>query len=175
MSRRTLVACVGNLLRGDDGFGPAVARVLTEEGVSPGVEVVELGIAGMHLVQHLLDGYEALLVVDAVARDRPPGTVYVLEPTVPAPEELSAEERRAAVADPHETTPGPALILARAAGALPPFVRLVGCQPAEVEEYSLRLSDPVAAAVPEAVRVVRSLLGELGHAAPGPPLREAAG
>lgn len=172
---RVLVAGIGNVLRGDDGFGPAVVRTLVEEGLPPGVQVVELGIGGMHLVQHLLDGYDHLVVVDAVDRGGPPGKVYVLEPSVPAPEELTAAERYAAVADPHETTPGPAFILARAAGVLPPFVRLVGCQPGEVEEYSGRLSDPVAAAVPEAVAAVRRLLAEPGGDTGEAPLREAAG
>lgn len=175
-ARRVLVAGIGNVLRGDDGFGPAVARTLVEGGLPPGVEVVELGIGGMHLVQHLLDGYDALVVIDAIDRDRPPGALYVLEPQVPAPDELTAAERYEAVGDPHRTTPGPALILARAAGALPPFVRLVGCQPGEVEEYSDRLSPPVAAALPAAVEAVRGLLADLGLVRPPEePLTKAAG
>ena len=59
-----LVACVGNVLRGDDGFGPAVAARL--DGKLPaGARLIETGIGGIALVQELLAGYEGLVIVDA--------------------------------------------------------------------------------------------------------------
>ena len=60
-----LVAGVGNLLRGDDGFGVEVARALEGRSLPPEVRVVETGIGGIHLVQEMLTPADALLVIDA--------------------------------------------------------------------------------------------------------------
>ncbi len=80
--RRVLVTRVGNVLRGDDGFGPAVAAQL--QGRLPaGADVVETGIGPLGLVHQLMEGYAALVVVDAVEQGSPPGTLFVLEPQVP--------------------------------------------------------------------------------------------
>ena len=69
---RVLVAGVGNMLRRDDGFGPAVAASLA--GLPPGVAVVETGIGGVALLQELLSGYDGLILIDAVDRGAAPGT-----------------------------------------------------------------------------------------------------
>src|SRR5262249_24592842 len=78
--RRVLVAGIGNVFQGDDGFGVEVAQRLLEEQLPDGVEVVDVGIRGLHLAYRLLDNYDVLIAVDAVFRGGPPGTVYVLEP-----------------------------------------------------------------------------------------------
>lgn len=157
--RRVLVAGIGNVLRGDDGFGPAVIQALAAGGGLPaGVRVVELGIAGIALVHELMDGYDALVLVDAVDRGGAPGALYVLEPTVPEVAALAGLERRALAADMHQAVPGPALVIARAVGALPPLVRIVGCQPAATDEFATELSPPVRRAVPAAVAAIRALL-----------------
>lgn len=169
--RRVLVAGVGNVLRGDDGFGPAVIGALETSGdLSPGVRLVELGIGGIGLVHELLDGYDVLVVVDAVDRGGSPGTLYVLEPDVPPAEALSAAERHALATDTHQAVPWRVLVIARALGILPPLVRIVGCQPDQTEELTLALSCSVQRAVPEAVAAVRSLLSgdqPVGAAPPG--------
>lgn len=153
------------MLRGDDGFGPAVVRALECSGaLPPEVCLLEVGIGGIALVHELLEGCGVLIVVDAVDRGGPPGTLYVLEPEVPASETLSAPEHAFMATDLHEVVPGRVLLMAHALGVLPPEVRIVGCQPAETEEFSLELSPVVERAVPEAVRVIRSLLHQL---APG--------
>lgn len=160
--RRALVAGIGNVLRGDDGFGPAVIHALeTMKKLPGGVRTVELGIGGIGLVLELMDGYDTLVVVDAVDRCGAPGSLYILEPVVPDAVALPALERRELVADTHQTVPGPALIIARAAGVLPPVVRIVGCQPAETEEFSTELSPPVQQAVPAAVEAILGLLNSL--------------
>lgn len=166
---RVLVAGIGNLLRGDDGFGPAVVAALAGERLPDGVRVVELGIAGINLVQELMDGYDGLVLVDAVERQAAPGTLFVLEPLVPDPAEMSPDECRLMATDMHQTVPGPALVIARAAGALPPWVRIVGCQLGEVETLEQGLGTEVAAAVPAAVAAVHRLLAEFGTAAPPAP------
>lgn len=159
---RVLVAGVGNILRGDDGFGIAVVQALYADGGLPeGVHGVEVGIGGVGLVLELMDGYDALVLVDAVDRDGAPGTLYVLEPEVPDPMTLPEPERHDLATDMHQAVPWRALVLARAAGVLPPMVRIVGCQPAETEEFSMELSPTVQQRLPAAVHTVRSIVASL--------------
>ena len=81
--RRVLVAGIGNVFFSDDGFGVEVAtRLAARGGLGPDVEVVDVGIRGVHLAYRLLDGWAGLLLVDAVHRDGPPGTLYRLEHTL---------------------------------------------------------------------------------------------
>jgi hydrogenase maturation protease len=141
--RRVLVAGVGNVLRRDDGFGPAVAARL--RGLPPGVEVVETGIGGIALLQELLAGCDGLVLVDAVDQGAPPGTVFLIEPEV-----AEAEH----VPDVHLANPDRVLAMAKALGCLPPRVAIVGCQPADVDELEERLSPQVERAVPAAVATV---------------------
>lgn len=154
---RVLVAGMGNVLRGDDGFGVAVARELERRELPAGVQLIEVGIGGMHIVQELMAGYEFLVIVDAVDRSAEPGTIFVLEPDVPdAPD--GPRERRELLADVHYTVPSRALFLAKALGRLPGTVRLVGCQPGETRELGMELSPSVRAAVARAVRKVQGML-----------------
>ncbi len=163
----SLVAGIGNVLRCDDGFGPAVVRALeASPALPPGVRLIEVGIGGMGLVLELLDSYERLVIVDAVDRGGPPGSLYMLEPQVPELAALVEQQTHDACLsclgpgdDMHQIGPGKALIMARALGVLPPFIRLVGCQPGETEEFSLELSQPVQQSVPAAVQMILNLIG----------------
>ena len=162
MSGRTLVACVGNVLHRDDGFGVAVANRLAESrGLPADVDLIETGIGGMGIVQQLLDGYEALIVVDAVERGAAPGTLFLLEPEVPDPASLPADEARALFSNLHLAEPSRVFLLARALGALPPRVFLIGCQPQDCEALGETLSAPVAAAVEAAAQRVCELAASL--------------
>jgi len=155
---RALVVGMGNVLRGDDGFGVEVTRRLQElPDVAGRAKLIEIGIAGIHLVQELMDGYDLLVIVDAVNRGGAPGRLYVLELEVPStPSALEAWERD--LTDMHEAVPSKALVMARALGVLPKRVLLVGCQPGRIDEVELGLSPVVAAAVGLAVERIRSLL-----------------
>jgi hydrogenase maturation protease len=157
---RVLVAGVGNDLLGDDGFGIAVVRRFSEDGVPEGVEVFESGIAGIRMVQELMDGYEALVIVDATDREEKPGTVYLLEVEVPDPEELTEKDRQEFLADTHLAVPSKALTLARAVEVLPPRVYILGCQPRECE-LGMGLSEPVERGAAEAVERLRGLTSRL--------------
>lgn len=159
-SRRVLVACVGNPLRGDDGFGFAVAARL--EGRLPaGADLIETGIGGLGIVHELMNGYGGLVVVDAVDRRASPGTLFVLEPEVPEDSEPTLEEWRAQVADLHLAEPSRILRLARAAGVLPEHRLVVGCQPERCGQLEEGLSSRVAVAVPVAARRVQELVGQM--------------
>jgi len=161
MPRRVLIAGMGNVLRGDDGFGVEVIRHLAgRHDLPPSVRVVEVGIGGIPLVQELLDGYDLLILVDAVRTGRPPGTLVVLEPTLPDLDGASWEDVTALVGDPHTTDPSRVLLLARAAGALPNRVLLVGCEALDCEDLRMSLTPPVAACVDRAVERILGLVRE---------------
>ncbi|MDG4826331.1 hydrogenase maturation protease [Asanoa sp. WMMD1127] len=153
MTTAVLVAGIGNVFLGDDGFGPAVARHLVERGDLPDqVRVVDYGVRGLHLAYDLLDGVAALVLVDALPGDDPPGTVTVLE--------VGPSDVPVAGVDAHAMDPATVLAtLRRLGGTLPPTY-VVGCRPATLDE-GMGLHPAVAAAVPEAVAAVDVLLGKL--------------
>lgn len=146
-----LVAGIGNVFRTDDGFGSEVARVLAASPLPAGVRVVDYGIRGMHLAYDLLDGYDALVVVDALPGDGRPGDLTVLQV---GPDDLGDADL-----DPHGMAPVAVLAgVGRLGGVLPPTY-VVGCRPADVGE-GMGLTPAVAAAVPGAVALVHDLLTE---------------
>lgn len=159
---RVLVAGVGNVLRGDDGFGVRTAEALSRHGGLPEqATVLETGIGGIHLVQELQRGYNALVLIDAMDRGGTPGELFLVEPILPDLEAMSERERRDFFADVHYATPVRAMSLARAIGALPPFVRIVGCQPGDAESFGQGLSRPVLDAIPRAVDLVIGLTRDM--------------
>jgi len=151
-----LIAGVGNVLRGDDGFGVHAARALASKTLPSGVRVAELGISGLALVHEILDGCDACIIVDAVRRGGQPGTLYVLRPREFGPPTALQQE-----IDLHTTEPGRALALAKAWGARPKQVYVVACEPQQTEELSEQLSDAVEAAVQPTITAVFRLVEEL--------------
>jgi hydrogenase maturation protease len=154
---RVLVAGIGNVFLGDDGFGVALADRLARRALPAGVEVVDFGIRGMDLAYALQEGYDAALLLDAVPRGEPPGTLFVIEPT-PGDAQIGFEA--------HGMDPVRVLATARAMGGLPPRTLIVGCEPAvrmrdDDPDVVADLSEPVRAALDEAVRLVEALLAEL--------------
>lgn len=158
---KVLVAGVGNVLRADDAFGVEVARRMAELPLPAGVRVVETGIAGVALVQELQEGWDVLVVVDAVDHGRPPGTVMLIQPDVLDVNTLSVSDRRDQLADMHLATPERAMMLARALGVLPPTVLMVGCQIADPDAVGQGMTDAVAAAVDVAVDEIQRYLATL--------------
>jgi hydrogenase maturation protease len=154
-----LVAGVGNLFLGDDGFGVEVARRLRPR---PGMTVVDFGIRGWDLACALGRGWRQVVLVDAVAGGHRPGTLVVIEPALEA---LPCDPPAAIAA--HTLVPAQVLALARALGPLPP-IQLVGCQPGplpEDPEPCVGLSAAVAAAVEPAMRIIEDLIeGRAGGA-----------
>lgn len=165
MTVRAVVACFGNVLRADDGVGPAVAEALREVDLPAGTAVLEIGIGGIHLVQELMGGVDVLIVVDAVDLGRPPGSVVVQEPDILDLTGLSVERRRDELADMHLATPARALMLAHGLGVLPAVTLVVGVQTTDTEEPRHGLSPVAARAVAVAVEEVRGLLARHGEPA----------
>ncbi|MBX5482269.1 MAG: hydrogenase maturation protease [Myxococcaceae bacterium] len=149
MTARILVAGVGNVFLGDDGFGVEVARRLLCD-PPPGAQVVDYGIRGLHLAYALLEGCDLLIAVDAMPRGQPPGTLYVLEPgEVDALPPIAAEG--------HGMNLPAVFALVRQLGGTLPRIRIVGCEPASVDER-MGLGEEVAAVVPQAESLVRRLV-----------------
>ena len=150
MSGTVLVAGIGNLFLSDDGFGPEVVRRLADDADLPEhVRVVDYGIRGMHLAYDLLDGYGALVLVDALPGTGDPGDLTVLE--------IGEHDLGSGDFDPHGMAPVAVLAsVQRLGGTLPPTY-VVGCTPASVDE-GIGLSAAVEAAVPRAMATVCTLL-----------------
>jgi hydrogenase maturation protease len=156
MSPRVLVAGVGNVFLGDDGFGVEVARRLDGERFPEGVQVADFGIRGVHLAYELLEGYDLLILIDAAPRGEAPGTVFVLEPDFGSSGGVARGES-GFLLDAHSLDPEVVLGILADLGGRVGRVVIVGCEPAEVIER-MGLSEPVARAADEAARVVRELI-----------------
>jgi hydrogenase maturation protease len=156
MSRRILVAGIGNVFLGDDGFGVEVVRRLAGRELPEGVEVVDFGIRGLDLAYALQRDYDLVVFVDATPRGREPGTVYLLEPEI--------EDDGEVVLDTHGMDPVRVIKFARTLGPTPARTFVVGCEPQTIisgedyEEMLMELSEPVLAAVDEAADLVASLV-----------------
>lgn len=159
MNGRILVGCIGNIFLGDDGFGVEVARRLAGRELPEYVEVADFGIRGLDLVYALQEDYGAVILVDALPRGGEPGTVYLIEPEIEAEGEVEL--------DTHSMDPVKAIRFARAMGAEPVRTLVVGCEPGVVlegesyEDVLVELSQPVQAAVEEAVELVESLVEQI--------------
>ena len=159
--RKILIAGVGNVLKADDAFGPVVAHRLMDMDLPAGVKVIETGIGGIALVQELQEGYDALVVIDAVDRGRPPGHVMIIALDVPHVDDMEWGARYDFLADVHLATPERALIMSKALGVLPENTIMVGCQPVDVETPGIPMSPEVVAACDVAVREILRHLDQL--------------
>ena len=158
---RILVAGLGNLFCGDDAFGSEVARRLHSQKLPSGVRVVDFGTRGYDFAFTLADGYEWVVVIDAVNRGAEPGTLYVIEPELDELVELRHDEFQS---QSHDMNPLAALRLARTFCATLPRLILVGCEPLDTgdrEQGCLGLSSPVAASIDPAIDKVMSLLAKI--------------
>jgi hydrogenase maturation protease len=157
---KILVAGIGNIFLADDGFGVEVVTRLRDQSLGDSVDVVDFGVRGIHLAYSLTDGgYAAAVLVDAVSRGGPPGTLYAIEADLsgidPAPESVDA----------HNLTPDAVLAMVRQLGGSIARIVVIGCEPATTDE-AMELSAPVAASVDGAIAMIRELVAELKGALP---------
>jgi hydrogenase maturation protease len=154
-----LIAGIGNIFLGDDGFGVEVAQQLSKSNLPAAVRVVDFGIRGMDLAYALQDGYETTILIDAFPHGQAPGTVYVVEPDLNDP---AASLAQGNFLEPHAMNPMNVLRMAAAMNGPLKHVLLVGCEPATFggDEGRMGLSPPVEAAVDEAIKVVEKLVEE---------------
>lgn len=151
---RILIAGVGNIFLGDDGFGVEVARRLAGESWPENVTVADFGIRGIHLAYQLIDGYDTAVIVDAVSRGAAPGTVFVLEPD----HQAAASD---SISDSHDMVLDNVFAMVRTLGGeLPQRVLIIGCEPADLGE-KIGLSEAVTRAIAGAIGAVREVVDEL--------------
>jgi len=174
---RTLVAGVGNVFLGDDGFGVEVARRLMARPQPDGVEVSDFGVRGVHLAYELLDGCDLLVLVDAAPRGEPPGTLSLVD-LGPVPRR-GAEADGPGAADPdpgemsvlmnaHGMQPDAVLTLVEALGGSVGRTILVACEPQDLSDLA-ELSPEVGGALDEAVHLVERLVRTPEAIVPGYP------
>jgi hydrogenase maturation protease len=146
--RRILVAGVGNILRGDDGLGPYVVKVLRGEEWPPNVDIIDFGIRLYDLLLKIGD-YDLAVIVDALDLGGDPGEIYILEP---------GKLREVRVLDPHTSSLADILAMAERVGKLPGKVVIVGCQPAELCER-IGLSKTVEGRITEIINIIKRIVG----------------
>ena len=117
------------------------------------IRFVDYGIRGMHLAYDLLDGWDALILVDAVPDRGSPGTVHVFEVD---------HESRASTAgfDAHGMDPNAVFDSLSSLGGTAPRTLVIGCEVADIGD-GIGLSEPVRGAVAEAVLAIDSALAML--------------
>jgi hydrogenase maturation protease len=160
---RVLIAGIGNIFLGDDGFGVEIIRRMSTRPLPEGVCVRDFGIRGMDLAYALNDPWDLVVLVDALPRGEKPGTVFVLEP---ARDDLEANFQ--SDIQPHGMAPGQAIRMAKLLGQLPRRLLVVGCEPADLggEDGVMGLSPEVEGALNTAVETIVRLVNEAVALAP---------
>lgn len=155
-----LVAGVGNIFMGDDAFGVQVARRLLDRKLPDDVRVVDFGIRGFDLAYALMDGQDVTILVDATPRGGNLGTIYTIEPDLTGLDGLNAEQM---TVETHGMNPMKVLAMVKSMGGSLKRILLVGCEPATLgpDEGLMGLSEPVEAAVDEAVPLIESLVANI--------------
>lgn len=153
---RTLIAGIGNIFMGDDGFGCEIVQRLNRCNLPENVDLVDFGIRGMDLGYALIDGYAQAILIDTVEQGGAPGSVYVIEPEIDDWQVESGEERLS----PHGMDPARVLRFIASLGDKRPRVLLVACEPETLggEAGYMGLSPAVAEAVEAAVTEVQTIL-----------------
>jgi hydrogenase maturation protease len=159
MTRRVLVAGIGNIFQSDDAFGVEVATLLATRTLPPGVRVEDFGIRGVHLAYELLEGYDGLVLIDAVPMGDPAGTLAVIEPELDAGG-ASDTGGEMPVVDAHTMNPDVVLATLRRLGGSVEKILIVGCQPADLQD-GMGLTPAVAAAVEDAAQLCFHLVSEM--------------
>lgn len=149
--KKVLVAGIGNVFLGDDGFGVAVAQRLEKESLPEGARVVDYGIRGLHLAFELLDPPDLLVLVDTTARNGAPGTLYLIDP------ELDPDALARVTPDAHAMDPCTVFASVAHLGGKMPRSRIVACEPASLDE-GMSLSEPVEAAIKPAMQMIQKLI-----------------
>lgn len=154
MSQRILIAGLGNIFWGDDGFGVEVVRRLSTQVLPGSIRVADFGIRALHLAYELLDGgYQTTVLVDAARMGDKPGTVYFIKPDLDTLWSDTSE-----LLDAHAMDFRSVLRLVKSLGGNPGDIYIVGCEPLQLEGGAIGLSKPVADAVDEALRMIHERL-----------------
>ena len=156
--KRILVAGIGNVWLGDDGFGGEVVKRLEARELPKGTVVFDFGTGGLDLAYEVMRGYSALVIVDVSRQGGEPGTLYVIDVE---PDDVPAEIQDGETIDPHSMDPMTMLRFVLAIGGWPGRVQVIACEPAEVDDVGLGLTPAVEASVERAMALVLETIEEL--------------
>jgi hydrogenase maturation protease len=153
-----LIAGIGNIFLGDDGFGVEVASRFAARELPEGVRVVDFGIRGLDLAYALLAGPDVTILLDACPRGGKPGDLYVVEPQIGAEAAVDSP-----CLDAHSMNPVSVIQAAQSMGGPLRRILLLGCEPETLgpEEGQMGLSAPVSAAVDAAIPMLESLVARI--------------
>ncbi len=151
---RVLVAGLGNIFLGDDAFGVEVARRMLACPARADVRVVDFGIAGIDLIYTLLEGFDLVILVDAVARGGPPGTLYLIQPDMQGTGEDLPDF------DPHDMDPAKVLAWIASMPQTVGRVLMVACEITPPDQRGMidGLTQPVRDAIEPAAALVERLI-----------------
>jgi hydrogenase maturation protease len=157
---RILVAGIGNIFNGDDGFGVEVVQHLTRRPQPDGVKIMDIGIRGIDLTYALLEDWSAAILVDAAARGQAPGTISIIEPDAPSRTDLALAD---VLISGHDLDPAKVMQVVSMLGGKCSRILLVACEPADLggEDGAMGLTPPVAAAIEPAVAAVERLIAQI--------------
>ncbi len=145
--KKTVVLGIGNLLWGDEGFGPAVvARIKARDCLPAAVELVDGGTQGLYLLP-LIQDCARLIVFDAVDFGRQPGQLVVLRD-----QEIPAYFGRRPLSL-HQTAFTDVLAAAALTAATPEAITLIGVQFVNIDNWGGALSPAVDAAIDRAIAI----------------------
>lgn len=153
-----LVAGVGNTWLQDDGFGSEVIKRLGSRELPEGVTVLDFGTGGLEMAYEVMRGYDGLVLVDVSQQGGEPGTLYVMEPDQ---DEIDAGIQDGEVVNPHGMDPQTVLRFLKTVGGWPGKVVVIACEPEEVEDMGLGLTEKVSAAVDKACDLAMETVAEL--------------
>jgi hydrogenase maturation protease len=156
--KRVMIAGVGNMFLKDDGFGSAVVKKMLDKKFPEGVEVKDFGTGGLKLAYDLMKGYDGLILLDASSRGEKPGTLYVIKPDE---NDISPDLEQGGPIDPHGADPVTVLRFVKSIGSWPAKVLIVACEPENVEDYEIGLSQSVSAAIDKAIEMVEDIIKEI--------------
>jgi len=159
--KRILVAGIGNAWLKDDGFGSEVVKALEGRELPAGVSVVDFGTGGLDLAYEVMRGYDGLILVDVSRQGEPPGTLYVMEADA---DDVDGSIEDGQPLDPHGMDPETVLRFVKYVGGWPGRVFVVACEPEQVEDFGIGLSEAVGAAVQRAADLVVETVTELQSA-----------
>ncbi|MDQ2866242.1 MAG: hydrogenase maturation protease [Candidatus Eremiobacteraeota bacterium] len=148
MSGQILIAGVGNIFFGDDGYGCEVIRRMQQKPLPSGVRVEDYGIRGTHLAFELMSGYGGAVLVDALSKGGEPGTLYVIEPDLNA---------AGGTPDAHSMDLQTVFAFMRTLEGVAPRIIIVGCEPATIDE-GIGLSEVAERAVENSLPLVLEVL-----------------
>jgi hydrogenase maturation protease len=143
-----LVLGIGNLLMNDEGIGIHVVNRLEKDGGIPGVDLMDGGTGGFHLLG-FIQSYKTIIIVDASLDEHPPGHVRVLQPRYARdfPKQLSA----------HEIGLKDLIDSAILLGNMPQL-HLIAISVKDFQDMGLELSAEVEASIPVAITYVKDIV-----------------